>query len=73
MKSFFAKIFAKVIVPQINKWKNNPIDAQNKEFGKLIKGARDTEFGREHNFHVIQSYHDFKACLLYTSPSPRDS
>jgi len=59
LKTFGAKIFAKVVKSQINKWANNPIETQQKVFEQLIATAKTTEFGKDHHFHKIKSYADF--------------
>jgi hypothetical protein len=58
-KSFAAKIFAKYIKRQINNWANKPVETQQKVFQELIKEAKKTEFGKDHNFNTIQSSRDF--------------
>ena len=63
IKSWLAKPLAAYAVKQINKWKNNPIDAQERTFRGLIKHAKDTTFGIDHNFVSIRTYDDFKNCF----------
>jgi len=58
-KSVLAKPLAAFAVMQINKWKMNALDAQEKVFDKLIKQAKDTAFGRDHFFEGINSYDEF--------------
>jgi hypothetical protein len=59
IKAALSKPFAKFIVNKINKWKNNPIQAQEIVFKDLLAGAKNTIFGKEHNFQFIQSHTDF--------------
>ena len=59
IKSVLAKPLAAFAVMQINKWKTNALDAQEKVFNKLIKQAKDTAFGRDHFFEGINSYDEF--------------
>ncbi len=59
LKAFGAKIFAKIIVAQTEKWANNPIETQQKVFHKLIKTATNTTFGRDHNFNEIKNHSNF--------------
>jgi len=59
LKSFGAKIFAKITANRIQKWANNPIDTQQKVFQSLISEARNTAFGKDHNFDNISSHNDF--------------
>ncbi len=59
LKSFAAKIFAKVVVAKINRWASNPLETQEKVFKELIKNAAETSFGKDHNFKDISSFEDF--------------
>lgn len=60
IKLILAKPFAKRIVARIYKESNNAVKVQQKVFKKLIKQARNTVFGKDHNFNKINSYKDFK-------------
>ncbi|QAA82206.1 GH3 auxin-responsive promoter family protein [Aequorivita sp. H23M31] len=59
VKSFSAKIFAKVIVSQINQWSEKPVETQQKVFDKLISEAKNTAFGKDHGFDDIKSFKNF--------------
>jgi len=59
LKSFGAKIFAKNIRKKIDKWASKPEATQEKVFQELIEKAKDTKFGRDHDFKNIKSYTDF--------------
>lgn len=59
IKSFSAKIFARYIRHQIDKWASNPEEVQQKVFEDLLKKAGDTKFGKDHGFKSIRSYRDF--------------
>ncbi len=59
VKSFAAKLFAKKIARDIKKWANRPFDTQEKVFRNLIKKAKHTQFGKDHDFINIKSYQDF--------------
>ncbi len=59
LKSFGAKLFAKTIVIQISGWSSKPIETQQKVFNELISKAKNTKFGKEHNFSEILSFEDF--------------
>lgn len=59
-KSFLSKPLAAYIVKQQNEWANNPSRSQDKVFQSLIQGAKNTAFGRDHNFGDINNYEDFK-------------
>ncbi len=59
IKSLGAKIFAKIIVNRIQKWASYPVETQQKVFEKLVSNAKNTAFGRDHNFENINSFEDF--------------
>jgi hypothetical protein len=46
-------------VKKIRKWSLKPHETQIKVFKKLIDKAKNTKFGRDHNFKSINSYRDF--------------
>ncbi|MCM5662315.1 GH3 auxin-responsive promoter family protein [Galbibacter mesophilus] len=59
LKSFAASLFAKYIHWKDQKWINNPIEAQDAVFASLIEKAKNTSFGKDHQFNDIQSHEDF--------------
>ena len=59
MKQIAAKLFARIIFRRNQKWIKNPIESQEKTFQKLIATARETTFGRDHNFRSIKTPADF--------------
>jgi len=59
IKIFAAKIFAKQVHQKNQKWIKNPIETQKKVFQQLIEAAKETQFGKEHNFKDIKSFEDF--------------
>lgn len=59
LKSLGAKVFAIKVVKQIRKWSSKPVETQEKVFQKLIKTAKNTSFGKDHNFNDITSHQDF--------------
>ena len=59
VKTFGAKLFAKVIKSQINKWANNPVETQQKVFKQLVNTAKETKFGKDHQFNKISNHKDF--------------
>ncbi|MCO6495121.1 MAG: GH3 auxin-responsive promoter family protein [Bacteroidetes bacterium] len=63
IKKILSKPFAKIIVKGIKKWSNNPERTQEIVFQKLIKGLRQTKFGRDHNADNINTYEDFKKAI----------
>lgn len=61
IKSFAAKLFAKKVYNDTQKWAKNPVETQRKVFEELIAQAKDTQFGKDHSFGEIKSYADFAA------------
>lgn len=59
IKSFSAKIFARYIRHNIDRWASNPKVTQEKIFKDLIKRAQNTAFGKDHDFKNIKNYRDF--------------
>lgn len=59
LKSFAAKLFARKIYSDTQKWANNPVATQQKVFRELIAKATDTQFGKDHSFDGINSFEDF--------------
>jgi hypothetical protein len=66
IKSLLAKPFAKYEVNKMQKSIANPFDAQKQIFDHLISAAKDTKFGKDHNFGSIHTYDDFKKKCAYT-------
>lgn len=60
IKSVFAIPFAKIATKRVFKWANNPYKTQDKVFKNLISKAKNTAFGKDHDFKNITSYDDFK-------------
>ncbi len=59
LKNIAAKIFAKKIYEKTQKWANNPVATQEKVFKNLIRQAKKTQFGKDHNFSSIKTAADF--------------
>ena len=59
-KAALSKPFAKYIAKRIKKWSSKPIETQDKVLKHLISEAEKTRFGKDHDFHTITTYHDFK-------------
>ena len=59
IKSIAARLFARQVVKNTQAWATNPVETQNKVFQKLIRQAKDTQFGRDHHFDQIQTPADF--------------
>ncbi|MDA0678045.1 MAG: GH3 auxin-responsive promoter family protein, partial [Bacteroidetes bacterium] len=61
IKSILARPFARLSVALRKRYTNAPLDAQKQVFRELIASARDTAFGRDHDFSGIRTYEDFKS------------
>ena len=59
IKAFAAKLFAKRIHEATQKWATNPIITQQKVFQELVASAKETQFGKDHNFHTIKTFQEF--------------
>ncbi|MEC3963959.1 GH3 auxin-responsive promoter family protein [Flagellimonas halotolerans] len=59
LKAFAAKIFANRIAKKTDKWVNRPVKTQQKVFDQLVAQAKDTVFGKDHQFNSIRSHQDF--------------
>jgi hypothetical protein len=59
IKSFLAKPFANYIYKQLQKGMQTAVQDQEQVFQQLIKTARITEFGKEHQFSGIKNHKDF--------------
>src|SRR5690606_8119785 len=59
IKSLAAKIFAKIIATRTKKWVEAPFQTQQKVLQDLISKAKNTAFGKDHDFENILNYTDF--------------
>ncbi|NQX78494.1 GH3 auxin-responsive promoter family protein, partial [Gilvibacter sp.] len=59
LKSFAAKILAKRVKRGIDRWANAPKQTQLAVLQNLIQTAKNTRFGKDHNFESIQTPEDF--------------
>lgn len=60
LKTFAAKLFALKVYNDTQKWASKPVEVQQQVFSKLISDARNTAFGKDHNFSSIKSYKGFQ-------------
>ena len=58
-KNSFLSWMMRKRIHQIDFFRNNPIQVQDKVFQSLIENGKLTNFGAEHNFREINSYSDF--------------
>lgn len=61
IKAAFAIPFAKFVHNKVQKWAQNPIKTQEKVLQNLISEAKNTAFGKDHQFASISNYEDFKS------------
>ena len=59
-KSALVKPFAKSIARSIDRWSKSAPEAQDKVFQQLISKAKNTAFGKDHDFAKINSHEAFK-------------
>ncbi|MCJ7757037.1 MAG: GH3 auxin-responsive promoter family protein, partial [Gillisia sp.] len=59
IKSFSAKVFANYIRIKIDQWASHPEEVQKQVFENLLKKAKNTLFGKDHDFKNIKNYQDF--------------
>lgn len=59
LKAIAAKVFANIIYTKTQKWASNPVETQNEVFKNLIASAKNTQFGKDHKFDLIQNYENF--------------
>lgn len=60
IKSLGAKVYARFVVNKMQKWILHPAETQKEVFQHLIETARNTDFGKAHEFKTIKSYSDFR-------------
>ncbi len=60
-KSLAARAFAKFVHQKVDKWKSNPVAAQERTFKALMKGLSTTEFGRQHEISAHCTPEEFRA------------
>ena len=50
VKSIAAKLFAQIVHQKTQKWVQNPVETQQKVFQNLLASAKETQFGKDHQF-----------------------
>lgn len=61
LKTLGAKIFAGIVHKQTQRWATNPVATQERVFKELIAKAKETQFGKDHDFGAINTYTDYVA------------
>ncbi len=59
-RSFLSKPFAYYIQSLDRKWIRNAVQSQENILKNLVEKAKNTDFGKDHNFGDIKNYSDFK-------------
>jgi hypothetical protein len=60
LKAVLSKLFAAWVNKDLNNIRTNSIAFQQKTFQYLVSQAKNTAFGKDHNFEEIVTYDDFK-------------
>lgn len=63
IKALLSEPLARYIVTQQQNWIARGEEIQAEWLKKLVKKARNTEFGKDHHFNEIDSYEDFKSAV----------
>ena len=61
LKAWAAKKYASKVVKSDARWMARPLETQQKTFEELIQSAKNTAFGKDHDFASIKTVADFKA------------
>ncbi|RAR49709.1 GH3 auxin-responsive promoter family protein [Flavobacterium lacus] len=59
IKVLAAKLLAKKVNKETQKWSSKPVETQQKVLQSLIKQATKTKFGKDHHFEKIKTFVDF--------------
>jgi len=60
IRAILSKPIANFVVAKQKKWASDPSGTQKKVFKYLIDKAKNTAFGKDHDFASIKTYEDFK-------------
>ncbi|QEC53398.1 GH3 auxin-responsive promoter family protein [Anseongella ginsenosidimutans] len=60
MKPALSKVYASIVAKKIKKWDSGAASMQKATFRRLLEGARNTAFGKDHGFSTIGNYEDFR-------------
>lgn len=60
IKAFFSKYYAAWQVKKLANWEKNAISIQERVRQTIVSQAKDTLFGKDHQFDKIKAYEDFK-------------
>lgn len=60
IRSILSKPLAAYVAAQQKKWALDPFKTQEKVLNQLVKGGKNTKFGKNHHFETIRNYDDFR-------------
>ncbi|SEM68804.1 GH3 auxin-responsive promoter [Mucilaginibacter gossypiicola] len=60
LKSALSKVFAAFVNRELDKLRKNAVSFQQRAFTDLVHAAKNTSFGKDHQFEKINNYEDFK-------------
>jgi hypothetical protein len=63
IKSFASKLYASFLISKMKSWNHDAINIQNRVLRELIELAKETKFGKDHQFSEIKNYDDFKKLI----------
>ena len=61
LRAALVRPFARAVARSINRWAAEGLQRQEQTLRLLVERARDTAFGRDHDFQAIRGYADFSA------------
>ena len=63
LKSLLAKPFAHYIANKVKKEAQQAVSDQTSIFKALLKGVKNTQFGKDHGLDAVQDYEGFKKAV----------
>ncbi|WP_128547238.1 GH3 auxin-responsive promoter family protein [Larkinella soli] len=63
IRALLSKPLAQYVIQRQREWMHRPAETQQRWFRKLIDGAANTAFGRDHRFRDVNSYHEFRQAV----------
>ena len=63
IKAFLSKPYASILTNKVNKWAGQAVEIQHETRDELVREAKETAFGKDHNFNSISDYESFKKAV----------
>ncbi|MAX81881.1 MAG: hypothetical protein CL843_17085 [Crocinitomicaceae bacterium] len=63
IKAFLSKPYASILTNKVNKWAGQAVEIQYETREELVREAKETAFGKDHNFNSISDYESFKKAV----------